>query len=159
MRNQACHIRASTRAFQQQVAREPPFLGCGGVHAADKYHRATILQLNVEGLTTSKINVIEQLAHKNRVLVVLLRETHCISADKLVFLHYALAGSTKSRKHSLATFVHESLSWTLVGQSLADAEIEWVCVDVANYNIINVYKPPPSRISPSSLPTFPSPSL
>ena len=109
--------------------------------------------------TTSKINVIEQLAHKNRALVILLQETHCTSADKLVFLHYALAGSTKSRKHGLVTFVHESLSWTLVGQSLADAEIEWVCVDVANYNIINVYKPPPSRISPSSLPMFPSPSL
>ena len=40
-----------------------------------------------------------------------------------------------------------------------DASIEWVCVDVASYNIINVYKPPPWQITSSSMPTFPSPSL
>ena len=109
IRNETYQTRASTRIAQQQVASEPFFSERGG-SAVDKYHRPTILQLNVEGLTTSKIKVVEQLAHKNRALVTLLQETHCTSADRLALPHYSLAGSTQSRKYGLATFVHESLS-------------------------------------------------
>jgi len=34
-------------------------------------------------------------------------------------------------------------------------EIEWLCGDVAGYKIINVYKPPRSRFTPTAIPTFP----
>ncbi|KAJ8387233.1 hypothetical protein AAFF_G00159520 [Aldrovandia affinis] len=67
-----------------------------------------ILQLNTEGLTTSKISVIEQLAYTFKALIILLQETHCVSADKLVLPNFALAGSILSRKHGLATFIHKS---------------------------------------------------
>ena len=129
----------------------------GGVPSAGPQPR--ILQLNTEGLTPSKLDVIEHLANTTKALVVLLQETHCISADKLVLPNFALAGSTLSRKHGLATFVHQRLSWTLADQSPAESEIEWLCVDVAGYKIVNVYKPPPSRITPVHLPVFPHPCL
>ena len=48
------------------------------------YQRPTILQLNIKDLTTSKIGVIEQLASKHQALAVLLLETHCHNAEKLV---------------------------------------------------------------------------
>jgi len=34
-----------------------------------------------------------------------------------------------------------------------------LCEDVAGYKIINVYKPPRSRLTPTTIPTFPHPSL
>jgi len=72
---------------------------------------------------------------------------------------FSLAGSVLSWNHGLATFVHERLEWSMVDQSPEQSETEWLCVDVAEYEIINVYKPPRSRFTPTATPTFPHPSL
>ena len=115
-----------------------PFSG----HIASKFRRPTILQLNIEGLTARKMNVLHHLAMQSEALVILLQETHCTDAEKLVLPNYQLAGSSLSRKHGLATFVHERLRYTLLDQSPPTLEIEWLCVDVDGYKIVNVYKPP-----------------
>jgi len=65
--------------------------------------RPIILQLNTEGLTDNKISVIEQLAYKNKAFIIVLRETHCITADKLAITNFSLAGSILSGNHGLAT--------------------------------------------------------
>ena len=44
---------------------------------------ATILQINVEGLNNSKLTIIEQLAHTNKVTDKLSQETHCKTTEKL----------------------------------------------------------------------------
>ena len=80
-----------------------------------KYLQPVVLQLNIEGTTASKIGVVERLAHETKALIIILQETHCTCVDKLVIPNFELAGSTPSRKYSLATFVHERLSWTLAG--------------------------------------------
>ena len=105
------------------------------------YRKPTILLLNIEGLTASKIGVIELLASKHQALVVLLQETHCHNAEKLVLPGFALAGATLSRKHGIATFVQEKLFWSLSGQSSNDSDIEWLSVDICGFKVINVYKP------------------
>ena len=69
--------------------------------------------------------------------------------------NFSLAGSFLSRKHRLAKFFNEQLEWTLVDQSSEQSETEWLCIDVAGYKIINVYKPPPLRNTPTDIPTFP----
>ena len=132
-----------------------PFSG----HIANKFRRPTILQLNIEGLTASKMNVLHHLAMQSEAFVILLQETHCIDAEKLVLPNYQQAGSFLSRKHGLATFVHERLRYTLLDQSLPTSEIEWLCVDVDGYKIVNVYKPPPTRLRSLDLPVFPHPCL
>ena len=43
-----------------------------------------------------------------------------------------------------------SLSLSLVAQSPEQSETEWLCVDVAGYKNINVYKPPRSRFTPTA---------
>ena len=116
--------------------------------------RPTILQLNIEGLTASKMNVLHYLAMQSEALVILLQETHCTDAEKLVLPNYQLAGSSLSRKHGLVTFVHERLRYTLLDQSPPTSEIEWLCVDVDGYKIVNVYKPPPTRLRTLDLPMF-----
>ena len=131
-----------------------PFSG----HIANKFQRPTILQLNIEGLIASKINVLHHFAVQS-ALVILLQETHCTDAEKLVLINYQLAGSSLSRKHGLATFVHERLRYTLLDQSPPTSEIESLCVDVDGYKIVNVYKPPPMRLRSLDLPVFPHPCL
>ena len=128
------------------VSRQTSFSGWGNAwikrtfsgHIANKFQKPTILRLNIEGLTTSKMNVLH-LALESETLVILLQETHCTDAEKLVLLNYQRAGSSLSRKHGLATFVDERLRYTLLDQSPPISEIQWLCVDVDGYKIVNVY--------------------
>ena len=137
------------------VAHKLPFSG----HTIKKFRGPSILQLNIEGLTASKMNVLHHLAIQLEALVILLQETHCISTEKPVLSNYQLAGFSLSRKHGLATFVHERLKWTLYDQSPTTSETEWLCVDVDCYKIVNIYKPPPTRLQVSDLPVFTHPCL
>ena len=128
-------------------------------HIANKFRRPTILQLNIENLTASKMNILHHLAMQSEALVILLQETHCTDAEKLVLPNYQLAGSSLSRKHGLATFVQEQLRYMLLDQSPPTSEIEWLCVDVDDYKIVNVYKPLLTRLRTLDLPVFPHPCL
>ena len=125
----------------------------------NKFRRPAILQLNIEGLTASNMCILYHLAALREALVILLQETHCTSAQRLVLPDYQLAGFSLSRKHGLATFVHERLKWTLFDQSPPTSETEWLYVDVDGYKIVNVYKPPPICLRVSDLPVFRHPCL
>ena len=59
------------------VAHKLPFLG----HIIKKFRGPSILQLNIEGLTASKMNVLHHLAIQLEAFVILLQETYCISAE------------------------------------------------------------------------------
>ena len=137
------------------VAHKLPFSG----HIIKKFRGPSILQLNIEGLTASKMNVLHHLGTQLEAFVILLQETHCISAEKLMLSNYQLAGFSLSRKHGLATFVHERLKWTLYNQSPTTSETEWLCVDVDGYKIVKIYKPPPTQLQVSDLPVFTHPCL
>ena len=104
------------------------------------------------------MNVFHHLAMQSEALVILLQETHCTDAEKLVLPNYQLAGSS-SKKHGLATFVNKQLRYTLLDQSSLTSEIEWMCVDIDGYKIVNVYKPPPMQLQSLDLPVFPHPCL
>ena len=45
----------------------------------------------------------------------------------------------------------------LLDQSPLISEVEWLCVDIDNYKIVNVYKPSPTRLRSLDLPVFPHP--
>ena len=87
--------------------------------------------------------------------VIVLQETHCIDAEKLVLISYQLAGFSLTRKHVLATFVHERLRYTLLRQSPPTSRIKWLFVDVDGYKIIKVYKPQLMRLQSLHPPVFP----
>ena len=124
-------------------------------HIANKFRRLTIPHLNIEGLTASKMNVLHHLAMQSEALVISLQEIHCTDAEKLVLSNYQLAESSLSNKHGLATFVHERPRYTLLDQFPSASEIEWLCVDVDVYKIVN--KPPPTQLRTLDLPVFPHP--
>jgi len=154
-------VTTATRAgcVRRGMCHITPFSGRGSRNAAEDDPRPNILQLNTEGLTANKICVIEQLAYKNKAFIIVLQETHCTTADKLVIPNFSLVGSVLSRNQGLATFVHERLEWPLVNQSAEQSETKWLCLDVAGHKIINVYKPTRSRFTPVAIPMFPHPNL
>ena len=147
-----------TGSVRRGVVHQTTFLRRGSWNAPEDL-RLNILQLNTEGLTADKLSVIEQLAYKNKAFIIVLQETHCATEDKLEIPNFALAGSILSRNHDLATFVHERLEWSPVNQFPEQSETEWLCVGVAGYKIVNVYNPPRSRLTPTTIPAFPHPSL
>ena len=99
------------------TTRQTPFSGRGDVplsgHTVNKFRKPAILKLNIEGLAASKTNVLDHLAVQYQALVILLHKSHCICADKLTIPGFTLAGSSLSRKHCFATFVHDRLKWNL----------------------------------------------
>ena len=105
------------------------------------------------------MNVLHHLAMQSEALVILLQKTHSTDAEKLVLPSHQLAGSSLSRKHGLATFVHERLRYKLLDQSPLTSEIEWLCVNVDGYKIINAYKPPTTRLRSIDVPVLPHPCL
>ena len=68
-------------------------------------------------------------------------------------------GSSLSRKHDLDKIVHQRLRYMLLDQSPPISEIEWLCVDIDGYKIVNVYKPLPTQLRSLDLPVFPHPCL
>ena len=84
------------------------------------------------------MSVLYHLALQREALVILLQDTHCTSAQRLVLPDYQLAEFSLSRKHGLAMFVHERLKWTVFDRSSPTLETEWLFVDVDGYKIVDV---------------------
>ena len=161
-RNRTCQPGRVTPHLDVQpgpTTQQTPFSGRGDVHlsghTANKFRRPAVLKPNIKGLAASKMNVLHHLVVQYQALVILLQKSHCTCADKLTIPGFPLAGSSLSRKHCLATFVHDRLKWTLVGQSPVTSETEWLRVDVDGYRILNVYKLLSTRLQASDLPVFP----
>ena len=105
------------------------------------------------------MNVLHYLALQFEALVILLQETHYTNAEKVVLPSFQLVGSSLSRKHDLARFVHERQRYKFFEQSPPTSEIEWLFANVDGYKIVNVYKPPPTRLHCLDLSVFPHPCL
>ena len=110
------------------TTRKTPFSGRGDVPLSgltvNKFRRPAVLQLNIENLTASKMNVLHHLTVQYEALLILLQETHCTCADKLTIPGFALAWSALTKKHGHATFDCDRLKWTSVDQSPVPSETE-----------------------------------
>ena len=105
-RKQTCQPERKTHHPDVQpgpTTRQTPFSRRGDVplsgNTLNKFRRPAFLQLNIEGLTASKMNLLHHLDVQYEALVILLWETHCTFADKLTIPGFALAGPSLSRKH------------------------------------------------------------
>ena len=105
------------------------------------------------------MNVLHHLASQREAIVILLQETHCASAQRLVLPDYQVVGFSLRMKHGLVTFVHKRLKWTFFDQSPPTSETEWLCVDIDGYKIVSVCQPTPIRLQVSDLPVLPHPCL
>jgi len=117
-----------------------------------------IMQLNVEGLSAAKREVISSIAVRQKIDVICLEETH-VHVDKTN--HFSIAGFdllaySLHTKYGRATYVRDNIS---------DAHhvTSSVCYDViriGSYRVANIYKPPSEKCgTTNTLPVLPHPSL
>ena len=118
-----------------------------------------ILQLNVEGLTTAKCEVLDRICQEHQPTVVLLQETHQTLPDRMKLQSYCLADFIPSPRHGLAIFIQVGVPFTCRGKQQIDGH-EWISVNVGgSTDVINVYRSPNCRLIPSCLPNPTSPCL
>ena len=117
-----CSVRVAT-AIEGQVTMTAHQLG-------------PILQLNVEGFTAAKKQVMDQLARNNKVIAILLQEPHCTNPDFLAIAGFELCAHTTSKHHGLATFVSQDATWSTVARSHFKSEFEWLAIRIEDTTIV-----------------------
>ncbi|KAL4083862.1 hypothetical protein QTP88_029178 [Uroleucon formosanum] len=111
-----------------------------------------IVQLNVEGMTKSKAELISDVFHHADILA--LQETH-ISDDQLGKLK--IPGYIGHNKHGMATFVSQDLDPKNIRR--LEGNKHTVGIEIGNTNIFNIYKPPSEKWTTSVLPLAEHPAV
>ena len=102
-----------------------------------------IFQLNVEGLTRNKRDLIRHLADENNANIILLQETHAETEEKLEIEGFNIIDYIPSKHHGIASYSSEGINANLVQKSPEVSSIQWNTVEAEGYQIVNLYKPPP----------------
>ena len=118
-----------------------------------------LLQLNVEGLTRVKRDLIRHLADINHVNIILLQETHCTEEEKLAIEGYNIIDFIPSKHHGIASYTCDGVTAKPIQKSTDDSSIEWITIDVDVCTIVNIYKPPPSTATQRNLPSVTGPAI
>lgn len=105
-----------------------------------------ILQLNVEGISKDKSEVLARLAYDNKADVILLQEVHVKSEQDLInrgtIPGYTLAASIPSQVYGIATYVSEELLEYDITYCDNTNDIHVINLLIGGINVMNVYKPP-----------------
>ena len=118
----------------------------------------SILQLNAEGLTRTKRDLICHLADKNNS-VILLQETHATAEENLSIEGYSTIAFIPNKHHGLATYAREGTHITSTQKSPEDNCIQWIRITIGDVSIINIYKPPPETVTIRQLPPMASTTI
>lgn len=116
-----------------------------------------IVQLNVEGMTKSKAELISHVFHHVDILA--LQETH-ISDDQLGKLKipgFQLIDYIGHNKHGIATFVSQDLDPKNIRR--LEGNKHTVGIEIGNTKIFNIYKPPSEKWTTSVLPLAEHPAV
>ena len=116
-----------------------------------------ILQLNVEGLSWAKRQLIKSIAEEHNVDIVCLQETHVDrNENQLLSIDgYDLVSVQLHLKHGRAAYVRSDIIDVKVGESSEFCDI----FSVGAFNIANVYKPPSREWETSVLQVLRSPGV
>ena len=114
-----------------------------------------LLQLNVEGLTQSKRDLIQHIANQHQANILLLQETHCVTEEKLLINGFDLISFIGHNKHGIACYTKQGINARALQQSPANSAIEWCTKEALGTTFCNIYKPPPAELEISFLPTIP----
>ena len=118
-----------------------------------------VLQLNVEGLTRSKCDIIHHLADVHEVNVLLLQETHATNEEKLKIEGFETVAFTSSKHYGLATYIRDGLRAISIRKSSTDNLAEWIVSTVNGIDIVNIYKPPKVNLDIEALPYISTSSI
>jgi len=116
-----------------------------------------IAQINVEGLTRAKADILGKRFADMDVLV--LQETHIPDGEtnRLKINGFHLMHHIGHNKHSLATYVSQNKSFLDIEQMAGNEHT--VGIRIGYLTIFNVYKPPPSKWAAAVLPVSEHPVI
>lgn len=122
-----------------------------------------VLQLNIEGTSKSKCEVLARLAKYHNVDVIAVQETHTGNEDQFSsrghIEGYNVAGVIYHGTYGSATYVRSDIdNWSLVKIDSTN-NIHLIEIIVGNLSVINVYKPPNANWISNLLPKLRYPSL
>jgi len=112
--------------------------------SASGYEPLVILQINLEGWTAAKRELIQKTTREMNVTVLLIQETQQTMTDQLKLYGFTLAGHISREHHGIAIFVRSSILFSLVGYSNAGEPTQWITITINGISISNVYHPPPA---------------
>ena len=118
-----------------------------------------VLQLNVEGLTRAKRDIVHHLADTHEANIIVLQETHAVDEDKLPIEGFNVSTFIPHKKHGIATYTRDGLRAKSIRQSPSGSSIAWSIIEVNGVDVANIYKPPPSSVTFRALPKTNSPSI
>ena len=125
-----------------------------------KYLRArgpTLMDINVEGLTKAKREVIQHLTQKHRAVGILLQETHSTKDEQLQIPGFNIIAAIHHPKHGTATYARSDVLSGVVTTSLSTDPLQWMAAFIEGVTTINVYKHP--NIPFTQLPQYPHPVI
>lgn len=103
------------------------------------------MQLNVEGLSKAKADVLRRILDEEKIDILAIQETHTHGQDQLMKIltipAYSIAGATYHTKYGTATYVKNDLSFNLI-KSSDDNNIFSIVTQIGNLYVNNIYKPP-----------------
>jgi exonuclease III len=116
-----------------------------------------VCHLNIEGISSAKIEILSKLMREEKVDVIALQETHTLDEADLhkrgQIAGYNLIGAIHHKQYEVATYLNSRISHArAIAQEIVE-EVFILTVNVSGVNIVNVYKPhntlwnnPPLRV-------------
>ena len=119
------------------------------------------LQLNAEGLTSSKRDLNWHIAKENCANIICLQETHCETEEQLQLDGFDLICFIPHKEHGIASYAKQGIKASTTGRSSLNSALQWTTIKALGINhFCKVYKPPPaSKCWISLLPTMPQNSF
>jgi len=111
-----------------------------------------ILQINVEGWTSAKGEVLQRVSFEEKATLILVQETHQTTPDRLKLSEYTLVDYIPGKHHGIATFVSKRVMLTHVESSGDNNPTQSSVIKIQNVNVTNIYHTPPASMVPSKLP-------
>ena len=111
-----------------------------------------ILQINIEGWTSPKKEILQKIAIEKNLMVMLVQETHQNNPQNLKLSGFVRANHIPHAHHGIVTFVRNSISFTNTGCSVENSPTQWTSIEINNTQIINIYHPPTAELDTLQLP-------
>lgn len=122
-----------------------------------------ICQINIEGISRSKCQVLHQILSQNEIDVVAIQETHAADEEQLSHRGkipgYHLVGATYHHAYGVATYARTTIENASLCSSFIDNDIHKVTIKIGDVTISNIYKPPATSWPPQVIATAPHPAV
>lgn len=118
-----------------------------------------VCQLNVEGISRAKCDLLHKILIDYDVDVLAIQETHTETEDQLRsrarIPGYELIGATYNRSYGTATYIRNTIENATLKRASTSNNIHEITIQVGEITVCNIYKPPaapwPQHVSPSCI--------